>query len=773
MKIRTVNLVLVALLTFSLMPITLYAQLLEEVVVTAQKREQSLQDVGLSVTAFSGKQLSQLGYKNTMELAQQTPGLTIAAFHTTLANVNIRGVSQTDFADHFEAPISTYVDNAYVTTMGLASAQIFDLERVEILRGPQGTLFGRNATGGLMHYLSRRPTAEFEGFAELSVGERGLIKGEGAISGPLTDAISGRLSFSAHYDDGYLENRIGDDLRDNGVWAVRGQVLFDLQDKGEFLLKVHYSEDDSNGGSYSATASVKNPSTWGPFGTTMPADGLSRFVPDNVDAYGTCAGCDLFGYKDADDDPHLESIGSQGFDNPEGNDPFFYRRVAGITGNLTYDLGEMTLSSVSDYLYVEKNFREDSDGTPFFGALYSTQTDVWQFSQELRLSGETDRIKWMVGGYYLRFDTDQRIHAPATLTFGTPANGIPIIPYSVSTEALIESQTWALFGHLEYDLASDWTVIAALRYTEDDRQIKNHRDYDAFGTLLPLYGVPNSDTSINTLFPELTKQDFNNVSAKIQLDWTPSDDLLIYAGFTRGHKAGNFALPLGGYINAAFGDTTAIEGMPHDEEVLHSLEGGFKWTFADGRARLNASVFNYDYKDYQAFVFIGLSPEIGNVDAEVVGAEAELIFNPVDGLEFQFGVSILDAEAPNFTRTLELPDSDQQLPYSPDYSFNGLARYEWPAFNGYLAVQADFNYVDDFCFTAVCHPVEEEDGYAISNIRVSYTDNDNRWSIAGFVNNAGDTEYRQYGLNLEGVVTGVTNGYAPPRWFGVTIRYNW
>lgn len=748
--------------------------ILEEVVVTAQKREQSLQDVGISVTVFSGEQLSRLGYKDTVELVQQTPGVTYVGSSKSLINMNIRGVSQTDFADQLEPPIAAYVDNAYVSNMGLASTQIFDLERAEILRGPQGTLFGRNATGGLMHYISRRPTRENEAYVELTGGERGLFKGEGAVSGPLSNSIAGRLAFSAHYDDGYLENRIGEDVRDNGVWAVRGQLLFDIEDKGEFLLKAHYSEDDTNGNSFPATASVANPSTFGPFfGTSFPADGLARFVPSDVNVYGACAGCDLFGYRDADDDPHLESFDSQGFINPEGNELFFKREVTGVSGNLTYDLGGMTLNSITDYLYMDKSLREDSDGTPFFGSLYSTFTDLWQISQEVKLSGETDTSRWMVGGYYLRFDVDQRVHAPVTLTFGTPLNGIPVIPYSVTVEGTIESETWALFGHMEYDIAPNWTVTAAVRYTEDERAVKDHLNQDTFGTLLPVvFGIPNVAVSANTLFPEATERGWENVSAKIQLDWKPTDDLLLYAGFSRGHKAGNFALPLASYINAGFGVFTEIEDMSHDEEVLHSFEGGFKWTFAGGRARLNTSAFYYDYDDYQAYAFVGFTQVISNIDAEVYGAEAELTLNPVEGLDILLGMSLLDATVDDYTRNLILPPSDQQMPYSPDYSFNGLIRYAWPAFNGNLFVHADFNYVDNFCFTLDCHVVEEEDSYAVGNVRVGYETSDGRWSVTGFVNNVGDSEYRVYGSNLENVTTGVLNVYAPPRWFGGTVRYN-
>ena len=675
--------------------------------------------------------------------------------------MNIRGVSQNDFADQLEAPNAIYVDEAYVTNMGMASTQIFDLDRVEVLRGPQGTLFGRNATGGLLHYISRKPTREFSGHGQLTAGDFGLLEAETAISGPLSDSIAGRLSLSLREDDGYLENRLGDDVRDNEYWGIRGQLLFDIGERGELWLKGHYAEDDTNGNAYTHGAAISNPSPFlGPLDPALvPEDGLSRFVPGNVDLYGTCPGCDLAGYRDADDDPHRESLGSIGFENPEGNEPFFEREVKGATAKFTYDIGDITLSSITDYLELDKDYREDSDGSPIFGSLYSTFTDVDQFSQEFKLSGNTERLEWMAGLYYLEFDTDQRVHAPVTLTYTTE----DVLPYSVTTSGTIESESWAIFGHTEYDLTEEWRVTAAFRYTEDERDLEDHINLDEFGTILPIvFEVPDIAVSIDDYFPELTSQDWDNWSAKLQFDWRPNDDLLLYAGYTRGHKAGNFALPLAEYISVgAFGSTDGLRAMPHDEEVLHSYETGFKWTLADGLARLNASVFYYDYEDYQASFFVGIAQIIDNVDAEVMGGEVELTVSPLDGLDLLLGLSVLDSEAEDITRTALLPPADQTLPYSPDYTLNGLLRYEWPALGGSLAVQGDWLYSDDFCFTLVCHPVEEEDSYIVGNVRVSYTAADDQWSITGFVKNIGDEEYRQYGLTLEAVTTGVASGYAP------------
>lgn len=739
---------------------TAFSQVLEEVVVTAQKKEQNLQDVGLSVTAFSGEQISKLGFKDTLEIVQQTPGLNVSAFHKSLPNINIRGVSQSDFADQLEAPVAVYSDGVYLSNQGLSSAQVFDLERIEVLRGPQGTLFGRNATGGLLHYISKRPSEEFDAYTEITAGEYGLFKIEGAVGGAISDGVAGRISLSRHVDDGYLENRTGPDLLDNDVWSVRGQLLVDLSDKFEMLLKAHWSEDDTNGHGYSHQAAF------------FDADGLAQFVPDNVDIYGSCPGCDPLGYRDTDGDPWTESHGNEGLTSnppqpdygmPGGLRPLFEREVKGITANLSYEFDSMTLTSITDYLEMDKLFRSDSDGSPRFGAFYGSFTELEQFSQELRLSGETDKMSWIAGIYYLDFETDQNVYAPNNFSgFAGDPNGVFL--YSVATSAIIESRSVAVFGHVDRTLTDTLSLIASIRYTDDSREINDHINEDpdqGFGPIPPV--------SINASFPELTEQDYENVSAKLELDWRPNDNTLLFASFTRGHKAGNFALPLGAF----FGGPAGLATMPHDEEVLHSYEIGGKWTSSNGKARVNASAFYYDYQDYQASFFVGLTQIIDNIDAESYGGEIELTLNPIEGLEILLGVSTIQSKSDEINRTATLPATKQTLPYSPDISINGLARYTWPLFNGNFSLQADFNHTDNFCFTLICHPVEQESSYTVANLRASYTSQNEDWSVTAFVNNVTDAEYRQYGLNLVSVTGTVTNLFTPPRWSGATLRYNW
>ena len=236
---------------------TAHAVVLEEVIVTAQKREQSIQDVGISITAFSGEQIKQLGFTSTQEIDQQTPGLMVTDYGNGVTTVfTVRGSSQLDFADHQEPPVAVYLDGAYNSYLSGVGFMFYDLERIEVLRGPQGTLFGRNATGGLVQLITAKPTREFEAYVELTGGEYGKRRFEGAVSGPITDTVSGRLSLFFDHDDGFIENRIGDDLLNTDNQSGRAQLLFEPNEDVSLLISGRWAIDDVNGQGYSVTQAV-------------------------------------------------------------------------------------------------------------------------------------------------------------------------------------------------------------------------------------------------------------------------------------------------------------------------------------------------------------------------------------------------------------------------------------------------------------------------------------------------------------------------------------
>ena len=717
------------------------AALLEEVIVTAQKREQSMQDIGISVTAFTGDELRALGYTNSTDITMQTPGLNITQFNQTLTNVNIRGVSQNDFADHFEPPIAAYVDGAYVSSMGAAHVQIFDMERIEILRGPQGTLFGRNATGGLIHYISAKPTEQFQGYGELTFAEYDQLKFEGAVSGPLTERVQGRLSVATNRHDGYVETNIGN-VRDQDSIGVRGQLNAELTDDIDIWIKLHYQEDDTEGNGYPFLPTTFDPANHF-LGRFVGENELATFFDFIGGTFTTCPGCDASGFK-GPKDPYNISIDERGF---------FKRTISGVTGRIDWDFNNITITSITDYLTMNKNYVEDSDGTPVPIVRFDTDQDLDQISQELLIHGDHGIFNWTGGLYYLDIDTNARAGLdPFELG---PLIGLPFsVPLVTFSNAHLDVQSWAIFGHIEYRLNPHWSVIGGLRYTKDEKTM-DYTVSDNFGTFQQF----NTNT-----FPSLAKQKYSNVSAKAELDWTPSVDTLVYASYSRGHKSGNFVTPF-------IGPITDFSIFPHEQEVLTSYEVGVKSTLLDGRLQVNISGFYYDYKDYQASFFVQLAQVISNLDAEAYGGEIELTFHPTDELELRLGASFIESEVFD----VGLPDGallDRELPYSPAFTVNGIARYSWSVPIGTLTAQVDFKYSDEFCFSVLCHPTEEEGAYLIGNAKLSGTTKDDRWTVSAFVRNIGNEEYAAY--RLDASFTGFSNYVvAPPRWFGGSISYRW
>jgi iron complex outermembrane receptor protein len=719
------------------------SSVLGEIVVTAQKREQNMQDVGISVTAFAREQIKALGYTNTVDIANQTPAMQIKQFHPEIAIIAIRGIAQNDFASHHEAPIAIYTDGAYLATMNAANTQMYDMERVEVLRGPQGTLFGRNATGGLIHFITEKPGNDFGGYLDVGYAEYNDFQAEGAVNLPLSDKVLTRFAFATHHNDGWMKNRIGHNLNDMGTVSVRGQVRLKPTDDLDILLKVQHTKDDMHGWGFSHAPSVAG------------ADGLGRFVGRNEVAnfqsfipgvtFQTCAGCDAWGYREPDNNPRTGSLSNVGE---------FRRKVTSGTLTINWDLGAVDLTALSDYVSMKKFLSpNDVEAGPGLGIDINRDQNFEQYSQELRLSGSNPTLNWTTGLYYLNVNT----HEATGIAQGNigPFILAPVPVVVANTyDGRVATESWAGFGHVEYRFTPQLSVIAALRYTEDVKKA----NYD-----LLVDGVVTRE--FNRQISPLARQKFTNYSAKAEIDWKPSDDTLLFLSYNRGHKSGSFNFPF--ILSAPVPDSF----FTHKQEVLTSYEAGLKTTFLDRRVRFNASAYYYDYKDYQAAFFVNLAQIIGNLDAEVWGGEAELTLNPVDGLDILVGASYND----NVVKGVGMPDGsvqDRHLPLAPHLMANGLVRYSHPVAGGDLALQVDANYSGKFCFSVVCNNTEREGSYAIANARIVYTDADKKWSAELFVRNFTKTDYRTYGLDAS--FLGFTNSmYNPPRMFGGKVRINW
>lgn len=727
---------------------TAWAQVLEEVVVTAQKREQQMQDVGISVTAFTGDQIDALGYTNAQQVAAMAPGVsTVQPNGEANYALGIRGAVNSDFTANQESPISIYVDEVYISQMSGAGFMLFDLERVEILRGPQGTLFGRNATGGLAHFITRKPQQERDAFAQITFGEYDQVNTQSAIGGGLTDDISARFSMATAHNSGYVENRYkGDDLNNANDYAGRFQLLYEPNELGEFLFNARYSLQQIRTGFFEN----KSSRPWGPGGTGVLTPGLGNFN----------------GYEDTDDDNFAGDYDKLGHNDLE---------TYGFTGTLKWEFAMFDFISITDYQAVKRDYIEDSDASPFNDFNFFLSTDSVQWSQELRISGETDQLNWVAGFYYLDIEFSDAVGAETPLV-GVFGDGVGLTDgagtnWGYDNPYTQEKDSWSIFGQIEYSITDQWTGIAGLRWIDenvDDRYQDNFVAFQDFDGSKNRNGNPNI---IAQLVPGGEfRSNYNKGlwAARAELDYQWNDDWLLYASWNRGVKGGGFNAPLFTDVEPFLSLGVTIDTMKFNEEELNAYEIGFKSTLFDGLARFNVSGFYNDYDDtYQAFTIIGVSTLIQNAEADAIGFEAELIANPMEGMDFLAGVGYVDMD-------VELPDGlNTTAVQTPELNINGLLRYAHPMYNGEVAWQADFVYNSKIYMNNILSSSVKEGGYVVGNVRVSYTTNDRDWEAAFFVNNVADEEYLVAGFDVSGDFGWSEHYYGRPRWIGGSIRYNW
>lgn len=700
---------------------------LDEITVTAQRREQSVQDVPISITAFSGDQLRDFGINSTVDLALVTPGLTIGqnSGDGDFPFISLRGVTLRDFADTNESPSAVYINEFYKANLVGLDGQIFDMKRVEVLRGPQGTLYGRNATGGLIHYITNAPTQEFDGYLDLTAGDFGTLRAEGALGGPLSETLSARLSVLHSEHDGWLDNAFATNSDGNGLDAtsVRLQLLFEPNDSSKYSLMLQRSTNSNDQGNMFTHFAVRQDAV----------TGLAVATP-TLTGFG--------GYRDpTDSDRRVTNSDRNVFLETE-------QSTAVLRGEWRFSGAELV--SISGFERSTKDATFDSDSTPFVRG-----TEVHprgeQYSQEFRLSGATEQIQWLAGLYYIDYNIggSQSRCLPATCA----SNRNPV-RYDLDT------QSWAAFGNLDYSLTEALSVTAGLRYTSEKKDyILNNTDA---GRLFSVATVG-----------DLAKQDDSATSFNLRMNYKVSDALLFYAGVARGFKAGTFNVGYTPINNAA---------VPVRPEELTSYEIGVKSTFSDDRVILNAAIFNYDYKDSQAFQFDGrtLSSTAFNRDATVTGAEAELGLRPTQGLDFRLIATYLDeatlkdVQLPGLSGTgVGLAPRDTRMPLTPKLSLGLLARYEFGVpWGGKLALQGGVTYQDDQYFDAFNSPAHFEPSHSVAQARVSWTSEDEHWRVAVAAENLTDEVYRTYSFDLAFLNFG-TSVYAKPRWVTGTIGYSW
>ncbi|WP_374763264.1 TonB-dependent receptor [Yunchengibacter salinarum] len=713
--------------------------MMDEITVTARKREEGSQDVPVSVTALSGSAIRDLGFEDSTSIASQVPNF---SFGTPVGEGNnpgfsLRGVGLNDFGDGNESPVAMYVDGTYLGTLAGQTIQIFDVERVEVLRGPQGTLYGRNATAGLVHFISRKPTPELEGFAKLDVAEFGEVRFEGGIGGPLSDTVRGRVSGVYQKDNGFVTNRLDPDQDANNTdfYSVRGQLEWAPSDTANVLLIGHAGQVDQFAPYYDHVGILDE-----------------NFAPCSNERILNDECQDVTGYRDADGDIYTGDFDRQGVLEVD---------TAGVSATVNLTLGGVDLTSITAWESVEKLHEEDTDvgPNPYLVPTFGVDSD--QFSEELRLSGSTPKLNWVLGAYYYTDEKDGRADLLVNNElddFLIDVGAAPppsVVPVLLDYRGLytIETESIALFGQADYAITPDLELTLGLRYTDEEKRM----DFES-----TINGATGPGTGGER------KTSFDDVSGKVGLTYNVTPDNMLFASVARGFKSGGF--------NATFiFDEAGF--TPYDKETLTSYEVGSKNSMFGGRLRFNLTGFYYDYEDSQALLNInleggGATSILTNIpQVEVYGMEAEVVANPFEGFETTLGAGLMDSKVKRV-----LPGNEDllgsELTFAPNATLNGVFRYYQPMGNaGELSYQVDFTYQSEQFFSLDNDPLLSQDGYSIWNARITYAGDNGRYKVSAFVNNLFDKEYTTFKFPF------FEDGFfqqmiGHPQWFGGSIEFN-
>eukprot|EP01093_Parvamoeba_rugata_P015748 TRINITY_DN55_c0_g1_i2.p1 TRINITY_DN55_c0_g1~~TRINITY_DN55_c0_g1_i2.p1 ORF type:complete len:773 (+),score=228.79 TRINITY_DN55_c0_g1_i2:21174-23492(+) len=742
---------------------------LEKITVTSQKREQYINDVSIAVTAFSGEQMESLGFESSTDLIAFTPGVSLAGdIGGQRAIFNIRGVVQNDYADIAEAPVAVYVDGGYLASTQAQTFGLFDIARVEILKGPQGTLFGRNATGGMVNTVTAKPTEEVEGYAEVTFASFEQKRFEGAVSGALSDNVSGRISVMANKMGNILENVYedeaapdtragtiggGEDGYNDDTKAFRAQLNFDLSANSNLLLSANWADTTKSEGPYQVVNTTEVKDAAGnvidviyaaddPLGCDTIQAGVCVDGNYNGDPYRPVQGGDFNG--NIDPDGSGEKVNKDfAFDDQNKI------KSRGLAATYEYDFDDFTFTSVTDWKNFTRVIGLDSDQTASPELIFQSDGDITQFSEELRISGNTLNSKWVAGFYYLSIETDYLQGLAASPTGGYLAGE------EQNTLATIDTDSYSVFGQVDYDLTDELVLVSGLRLVRENKSMDGQLRQNANLVDRDI----EVDYSIDPLVDVVMDNDETMWSAKLQLDYKPNADTLLYAGINRGVKAGNFNAPLGGAFST------------YKPEVLLAYEAGAKLTLMNGKAQLNSSVFYYDYSDYQSFSWVNNAGVVFNEDAQFTGAELELLLNPIDALDIMFGVSYTDA----VVEDLEVASGvfvDTTPPYTPEWQSSGLVRYTWDIDSGSVAALVSGSYQSEAFHNARNFTAHTIESHFKADARITWTDKEDLWSVAAYVDNLTDSDHELIGFDVSGFYGNSQISYAKPRTYGVTVRRN-
>ena len=731
---------------------------IEEILVTAQKRAQSIQDVHVSMNAFTEEDLQDLGWTDITQVGNQSPNLDIKyVWGNSMPVFTIRGVGMNSFQASDTPSVGLFIDEVFQTSMAVMGAHLFDIERVEVIKGPQGDVFGRNTNGGAVSYFTRKPSREANGYVRASYGRWERSEVQAAVGGPLGENLSGRISLmSIQQGEGWVYNRTtGNDVGEVDILSARAQLLWEPSDSLSVNVKLFGSRDRSQPIYFQHVGYREKGNT----GQLCQAYLEGRLDPN------TCVSFD--GYSDTDGDPYAGDY-TNDLSTFINEDETLKNDNLGGTLTIEKDFGNISLLSVSSYQVYDRWQPKESDGTPSLYVDFLFTSEIWAFSQELRLTSNYDGpFNWIVGANYGR---DEVAELPGRIGYVEDyLNGWRIdLTYEQDRENL------AAYGQFSVDFGEQWRLSAGGRVLKDDV---------TFQQSVNLYIAPSGPVILSNMLPRTIvgadgsieeldgKLDDTAFTWRVALDFIPNDNIMLYGSVASGYKPGGF--------NGGF-NLNPLQYLPFYEEEVTAIELGLKSILANGRAIFNAAAFTYDYDGLQAatarvynrVVFTSLD---NLAKADVKGFEADIHLRPVDSLDIKLGVSVLDTKnndpRPNFDGARGV--SPRKLPNSPEQTFNAAVTYTIPLTNGgSLRLFGDYYYQGDHFKEAVnLLPLEVNQDQL--NARLTYVSPNGNWDIGAWAKNITDTVWVTDTLTDPGALGWGVWVYGAPRSFGVTANWRW
>jgi len=697
---------------------------INEIVVSAQKREQSLLEVPISETVLGAEAIRNARIDTGAQIARQTPNLRVSLLgNESQPKFSLRGVSTATFNLNAISPVGVFYDEVYVGASYQGGAQLFDIERIEVLRGPQGTLFGKNTTGGAINFISKQPSFEKEGYLTVGAGSNSYTNYNGAIEVPLVDdRLSARFAFTGTHSDGYIENQ-----------NPAGRDLSSI-DRQAFRLSLGYQDDNGLEATLRLFQNEENPDAIGAivYGT----------FPGEVNGLGI--------------NPRINPLTQQ----PLANDETFTDRsgileVRGKGANLTIekDFGAVSLTSISSYLEGSFLNLADADGSyaPLLHIDFGAEDE--EYSQDLRLTSNNDGpFNWILGLYYYTNDIDVN-------TVYRILEGIEVAP-GLFGGALSQSysqtrESYAGYGDFTYDLSDVFTLYGGLRFTDDEGTMEEFQVTSTSPFVLGP-GIP--------LQPDITYND-SEPTGRVGLKAQLNDDMMIYGQFVYGYRSSDIN---GGALTAASDLSIA------DPETLKSYEIGLKSRWLDNRMMLNASAFYYDFTDQQFIDVVSITDQklVNAGSSSIMGLEIESILQLTDNFRLSLGLGLLDSEYDELV--LSGQDlSGNELIEAPEYTFNFAADYSLPLETaGTLDFHVDGTAVDSQYFSATNDKSFLVDSFFEMGAQITYRSPSDQFAVRLYGKNLTDND--EPGGLQQDPGNGISFTTVPyPRRFGVELSYRY